>query len=347
MPRRGKGVPVAEGIWRYQNGYRVTTKVHGDQKEKWFHGPHDPLKLVAFRANWELERRTGKPLKAEDAFATAAAEFLTTFPEGERRTVDVTIHLTHWLTAFPDLALADLTPERIQTQLARWKAAGAAQSTLRHRRRELGNFFTWKYGLEGINPVRAVPRPKKDKHKRRRDFPYVVGRLILFQMAPSVTKLRLRVMLETGWPHAILAAIETRDVHLKATPPHVYIAPRGKGEGVEGREIPVSRRAVAALRAFVKADAFGPFSTSGMRSMFLVARDRARRLWEASREAPWPAPDDLHPYDLRHAFIARTVREHGIEAASYLAIHSDIRQTQEYDVERALYDRAVAAMDDA
>lgn len=343
MGRLGEGRPVFPGIWRYKNGYRVVTKVDGVQKERWYSEHSDPIKLKAIQAAWVVERKEGITAEASDTLAGASVGFLSTF--SGRRLVDASNAIGHWLaTPLKSHTLTTITPEQISTQLAAWQTQGVANSTRRHRRRELGNLFTWKFGIGGVNPVRAVTRPPKDK-RRRRDFPYVVGRLILFQMQPSATKARLRVMLETGMPHVLIARMETRDLHLRSTPPHVYIGPREKGRGVEGREVPLTRRGVAALRDFVRADAFGSFSTSSMRASFLLARDKAKAIWEAREDAaPWPAPANLHPYDLRHAFIARIVREKGIEAASYLAMHSDIRQTQEYDVETAFYDLAVEAV---
>jgi integrase len=344
---RSHRTTVAPGIYRDAFGYSICTKVQGVQLERRYALNSDLDKLKAIRANWIVERRQGVPVA--HAFAATAADFLATFPRKSRRWVDAENAISHWLKAgLGRLPLDALTPERIATQLAAWKAAGAASSTLRHRRRELSNLFTWRYGLGGINPVRAVPRPPTTRRDRPRDFPYVVGRLILFCMKrDSLTKIRLRVMLETGWPHMVLARLEARDLHLATR--SAYIVPRRKGKGVPGRKVPLSRRATAALRAFHQADAYGSFSTSSMRASFILARDRARAIWEAhdwKESTPWPAADDLHPYDFRHAFIARTVRKHGIEAASYLAIHADISQTAAYDVEQALYRLAVDATKD-
>jgi len=348
------------GIYRDKIGYRVVTNVGGTQRERRYAPESDLGNLIIARQTWIKERRHGVITKQTQTFAPATVEFLNTFKG--RRLVDVTIAINHWLTVFKELAIEEITPEKIATQMSAWDVAGVANSTRRHRRRELANFFTWKFGIGGINPVRAVPRPPKTRRERPRDFPYVVARLILFQMPnrgkrikgqqykdgeQSLSKMRLRVMLETGWPHVVIQRLTKADLHLAAR--QVYIVPRRKGKGVKGRMMPITRRAAAALRAFAAANAFGPFSASSMRTSFLLAVEKAKAIWEAhARETPqpWPAPDDLHPYDIRHAFIARTVRQHGIEAAHYLAIHADIRQTMEYDVDQALYDLAVNAVKD-
>lgn len=345
---RGKRTRVATGIYRDAYGYAIVTSIDGNQEERRYHLDSDLDKLILLRQQWKLERRGIAIQTRAQTFAPIAAAFLDTFKPKSRRRVDVTIALNHWLEAgFKTLAIEDITPERIATQLAAWSARGVANSTLRHRRRELGNLFTWKYGAGGINPVRAVARAPKTHRERPRDFPYVVARLILFQMRPSLTKTRLRVMLETGWPHEVLRRLKPADLHLAQRT--AYIAPRKKGKGVQGRTVPLHRRAVAALRSLNHANGYGPFSASSMRQSFLVAVTKAKAIWDAHEWAeptPWPAPEDIHPYDLRHAFIARAVRKSGIEAASYLAIHADIRQTQEYDVEQALFDRAKDAVRD-
>jgi integrase len=116
----------------------------------------------------------------------------------------------------------------------------------------------------------------------------------------EITRLRLAVIGETGFPHAWVKALHPRHVDYRART--VEVGDRGKGEGSDPRVIPVTRTALDVLRAFFAAGASGPFDSRQLQERFTLAVKAARVRYEAEQRLAWPGADDLRPYDLRHSF---------------------------------------------
>lgn len=152
-------------------------------------------------------------------------------------------------------------------------------------------------------------------------------------------KLRLALIAYTGWPHAQVMRIDP-DQDIQWGPPVlVRLRPRRKGKGVKEHWMPVTPKAEQALRDWLAGGAAGPFSPSSVRRTWVRACHALRRQQRAEnvkrrlrREPPLPElPAGITPYDLRHTFIAYTLKHSkNIAGTQHLAMHSDPRQTLHY-----------------
>jgi integrase len=157
--------------------------------------------------------------------------------------------------------------------------------------------------------------------------------------ADSLARVRLLVMAYTGLAPAEIKRLEPAHVDLVGA--SVWVPGRRKGAGTRGKRRPLTRQGVAALQAFVTAEAWGPFSTSTMRRAFRLA------LAKVKREHPTWHLNGVRPYDLRHSFATAVYRITGnLDVTRGLLGHADRKTTLRYaagavvDVER----RAVARL---
>lgn len=325
MGRIGKGVPVAEGIWRYKNGYRVQTKVHGVQKERWYSEDSDPLNLPYERAKWEKERREGEPLLAKRALQHVVRDYLQTIPEDTRRHEDADRQLAPWTKAMGADDINTITAQAIREHLATWRAEGYAASTLNHWRQELKNVFTYLNGKSGANPLRDVPKFREVYEDARGQDPAVVE-AIFAEMDDSDTKRFLRVIWETSLPHVdVTRLLESR---FDATRRTIGLGDRQKGAGVKGVIMSLTAAGAAALQAFFQAGLQGWQPSNGsMNKSFKLAVTKAKDRWIGV----WPAPENLHPYDLRHSRLTEALRRSkNLQGVQKLARHKRLETTMRY-----------------
>ncbi|MEZ5421004.1 MAG: tyrosine-type recombinase/integrase [Vicinamibacterales bacterium] len=176
-------------------------------------------------------------------------------------------------------------------------------------------------------PKLPVPRPEP------RGLPWPLIQRILAAMRPSATRTRLEVMATTGLAHAMLMRLRPEDLHLTGPRPYLVVRPRRKGAGVQARAIPITPDAVRALRGFVKAQLFGPFSRHSMHKSFVRAATKAQ------------APAGVRPYDLRHSHAVRLyAATHDLRAVAELLMHSHLATTSRYAAQ-AVTGTAQAAVD--
>lgn len=178
------------------------------------------------------------------------------------------------------------------------------------RLRALQNFFTVVYPKLLPNPVAQAGEPDLPK-RAPRGLPYALLEEILAQMPDqgradrgrlrpdeSLSKLRLRVIATTSFPHKQLKAITDDDLHLDAQPrPWVRLRGRKKGKGTDDVAQPLFMAGAAALKALSDAGGLGPFSNSS--------------LWKAFKKALAKvphAPQQASPYSFRHAFAGEVLR---------------------------------------
>jgi integrase len=117
----------------------------------------------------------------------------------------------------------------------------------------------------------------------------------------------------------------------------VLVHGRKKGGGTRPVRLPLSDRGVAALRAFIAADAFGSFSTSTLRQVFRRAVSAMCRALEAKEETRAVGEQlrrelaDASPYALRHSFLTEVQLATGNpHATQSFALHADARMTRRY-----------------
>lgn len=361
--RKGKSEPIAPGvvgIYRDGTGVRVVAKVNGRQYEK--RAPDgDVNRLVQNRAVWIAELRA-RGSSAKGSLSAAVGQHLSTLPANSTRRNNAEWNLEPWkgrklkdlqliqeknrIEPIPD-TLGDLPLKKITTVLisgilAKWRAEGYAASTINHRRQELSNLFVTVNGRSGANPVRDTARIP-EVYDEPRGFPQVIVRLILKQMPLGPHKRRLRVLATTGLPPAQIVRLQRHDFDAKAGT--LFVRPRRKGAGVKGKTLPLTARAITALRDYFATPIKG-WSQVRTREVFKAAVDAARATWNKCRpDEPWPAPRDLVVYDLRHAFLTyayKTTRD--LAAVAELGLHADMKTTKRY-AEAAVTETARKAID--
>lgn len=349
MPRSTR-VRLATGIYADNIGRSVVVSVNGTLYERRFPAETDLEHLRHFRDGWKTE--LAKPKKKTPRAGTLAhdvARYLATLPKAGTKKRNATLELGHWCAVFGRRSRRSLTRLQIQQQLTRWADAGVKPGTLRHRRRELEALYTALDGADAANPVRAVPKPRV-RYTEARGFLMAAASMILGKFGRrGKSWARCRVIATTSLPQAQIARVQPRDMDLEART--IYITKRLKGGGTRARTIRLTRRGVAAWKAFIRLDCFGEFSRQSMARDFALAVDKAKARWARSSLAdghPWPAPKDVRPYDLRHTLLTDAYRRsRDLRAVAELGIHESLDTTKRY-AEAAVsetLDQLIATMD--
>lgn len=333
--RKGKSEPIAPGvvgIYKDGTGYRIVAKVNGEQFERRAKSSgdieRDCARLIPLRASWiEQLQSTGGRAKA-GTLTAAIQQHLSTLPRNSTRRRNGEWNLEPWKALHGDRKLTEITSLLISRTLSTWRADGYAASTINHRRQELSNVFTTLNGRSGANPVRDTSR-LPEVYDEPRGFPQLLVRLILKKIPDGPHKRRLRVMATTGLPPAQIVRLQRHDFNAKAKT--LFVRPRRKGAGVKGKTLPLTDRAVSALRDFFAMEIKG-WSQVRTREAFKAGVEAAQAVWAECRpEEPWPAPPKLVVYDLRHAFLTYAYKTTGdLRAVAELGIHADLKTTQRY-----------------
>ncbi len=347
--QRQKRTRRATGI--FEDAYGISVIVRGKEHRYPIGTPIEQLR----RDRRELVDDAGAPASRKGTLDAAFDDYIETIPEGPRRR-DVTTMLQHWRDAgLGRLAIDAVKPIDIRKQLATWGSATNTQrpgrprfsaKTLVDLRQLLGAVYNGVNGKSGYNPVRDVKRPAV-RYDEPRGIDYaLIEKLFTFipdrgrpvkgeeRSTVNLSKLRLRVMADTGLTQAMLKRVEPRDFNPKAKT--VFIRPRKKGRGVEAATVPLLKEGVAAFRAFAKANAWGNFSTRSLAYVWARAVKKMKRKWEADQAkkrtpAPWPLAADVRPYDLRHSFGTLILAETGdLEGTANLLRHATLQQTRRY-----------------
>lgn len=355
--RRPKRTRLATAI--YSDRYGVGIVVRGKEHRYPRGTPLDELR----RARRELLEEAG-PVHRRGTLDADVATYLAALPEGTRR-AGAKAWLRHWQDAegildgrpvrFGDVSRHALTSVMLAQQLAAW-ADTFTPSSRKHLRRELGSLYKTLNGRAGANPVADVP-PVHVRYEEPRALPYEAIRLILDALPDrglaekggkrpkvSLTKLRLTITAYSGIPPAVLMRVRERDLDLEAGT--VYCRPRRKGKGTRGYTQPLTPQAREAFRQLVAAGGLGPYSTHSQGKAWHRAVKLARAAWQKAHPGtPWPAPENVRAYDLRHAFASKVMATTGnLHAVASLLMHSSLSTTRRY-VQGVVHDEARAAVE--
>jgi integrase len=345
------------GVRRHGAGWQVRVAVAGAGRSAaqfpldtphaelraWQEDERHRLRLVA-------RRQGGRGRAAAGTFAADARTYLAAvaaMPDIKRRRKDIAL----WIAEFGERRRHSITAAEIRAVRDRWLTVGPkhvyrkatrdrpgrwepvatplAGSTVNHRLRALSNLWTVLDGRRAPNPVREVPEADETPAAPRAIDYATIARILAAlpdraragrgekRGTVSLTKLRLRVMAYTGLPPAQLMALTPAHVDLEGAT--LLVDERSKGKGVAAARLPLLPEAVAALRDFAAAGAWGKFSTSAVRTSFLRAAKKVCTL------------PGLRPYDLRHSFGTAVFLASGsLHAAGELLRHADKRTTRRY-----------------
>ncbi len=299
---------VAEGIYKDRWGLAATVKVGSIQRERRF-PPNTPLKTIrahrdALRASLRLLPRGRRQSLAHDAARYLEQVGGSVSLVNRRREIGV------WLPRFGQLQTLALPTHvnALNAQLRQWRRTLAA-STCNHRRDALTNLVRVLYGRRaGGELVDLVRFPAARPVPRWIDRADVAE--VLAQLTPTTkTAARLWLMHWTGMRPSQMGRLTPGDLRLDDAMPYIAV-PRGKGGTLA--PIPLVDDGLIAARAFVAADAFGPWSCASANTALILAARRANAARAAAGRSARVTPFTV--YTLRHTFAA-ALRRTGADVA--------------------------------
>ncbi|MAX33417.1 MAG: tyrosine recombinase XerC [Halomonadaceae bacterium] len=238
--------------------------------------------------------------------------------------------------AFPEEASLEswsqLDAALVRRFLGQERSRGLAPRSLARRRAALSRFADALVhdGVLAHNPVALTPSPRQPQHLPR---PVDVDQLAHFLNTPhddSPLARRDQAMLElfysSGLRLAELAALDLVDLESMRV--------RVIGKGGKPRQVPVGRRATAALEAWIKAR--GQWAAADEPALFVGKRGtrlghRAIQLRLASLARERGLAEHLHPHRLRHSFASHLLESsQDLRAVQELLGHAHLSTTQVY-----------------
>lgn len=329
MSRAPRELPP--GIYPLPNGgFRVKVAV-GDRKHGGQQRETTFPKRTALRTMTDWQTQTRAALKRQrlvpvtGTLEADAARYVETkatelaFPSNRK------YELAAWMENFGHRRRHTVTEQDIEDQIQRWKTAGVAASTIRHRLSALSDLYRTLDKRSGHNPVAGVERPPEPKPKTN-DVPLSLIVKVLdelwFRSAMNnrgwKTLARALVLAHTGMrPSQLMRVDSEMNVRpfLNAPQPFAQV-PSGKdGNPVE---LPLNMFGVDAFRLFLRVGAAGSFSTQAFYKSWMLACDRAN-------------VQRFNPYRLRHSF-ATLHRRAGADLADVQEMlgHTTSKVTQRY-----------------
>lgn len=352
MPRnRGKRVRIAPYTYQDAQGISAIAKVAGRRpREKRFALGTKPSTIDAWikstRKALSAHAATIKTISAPGTLGAIIVKYLTTIVD-EAAHREATALLTPWIIAVGHTPISKLELSDLRRTINTWAAAGAAASTLNHRRREFAK--AWDVALpDRSNLVRKLRRQREPKPKDRAFDMHVLDAII--ETIPdtilygarwgewNLTKLFLKALLWTGFPGATLGRIRPQDHDYARS--RVRVVERLKGGGVEEVVMPLFPEGNAALHRLMLCRAWGHRDKASVWKTFARAfRRYTKRMAKAG--TPTSLPDDLHPYDLRHSFLSWLVDEKDADpwTVQFYGRHASMETTKRY-VKRSIARRA-------
>lgn len=344
------GRKLEKGIRRNGAGLQSFIRVNGELRvQQWARETPRPI----IRHWLAVQQRQRTPIRRGTLAADVRA-YLDTIADKKAR-VTATGRFKHWLkTPLADKPRGLITPAEIKAQMARWQTDGKlATESINKLLTVLRALYRELNGDDDPNPAAKVKKLHVEKQPPQA-LTHVLAEAILATMPDrgqahrgkgnrsnvNLAKVRLTLMVYTGWPPAQMMRVDPK-IDIEWGPPVlVRLRPRRKGRGTAERWMPLTARAAAALSVWVEAKAYGPFSTSSVRRSWV-------RACKVYRQQHPDLPLNLTPYGLRHTFIAETLRaSQNLAGTQYLAMHSDPRQTLHY-ARAAIPEAAQQAIDAA
>ena len=281
--------------------------------------------------------------------------------------------MTHWRTAGIAVELVTaIKRSQVRAQLRAWTDAGAAPTTVNHRRRALADLLRWALGADDDDDLTlptdgiAYLAPRRPQP---RGIPMPILARILATMPdrgrptgngkgtrPTVshTKIRLSVMGWTGLAHKSLQRLERRRVNFREG--KMWMPARNKGKGAEGAWVDLLPPALDALRQYDQAALWGrSWSRSSMHGSWRRAVANTRKALQAAADQTGDrtmleqfvtsvAPN-CYPYDTRHSFLSDVYRQYGDPyVVAAIGQHADLKTTERY-TKAAVPEKVAKAID--
>jgi integrase/recombinase XerC len=234
-----------------------------------------------------------------------------------------------------DVPLAEVSSHLVRRTVARLHAKGLSGKTLARALSAWRTFFTWlaRHRGLGANPCSGIRAPRSAKALPHVLSPDQAARL-LDRRPENDWETRDKAMFElfysSGLRLAELVGLDLADAREALEAGDVSVI----GKGNKTRRVPVGRKAVAALRAWLALR--GVHARGTERALFTGARGRriAPRVVQ-QRLARWAQKlgiaTPVHPHVLRHSFATHLLQSSGdLRAVQDLLGHASIATTQVY-----------------
>lgn len=255
------------------------------------------------------------------------AELFDRYEEATRHTKRNAPHERHMLRMLTrrlgSLTLAGLTREKVSRFRDERRAEGRSAATVRNNLHLLSAVIQmavndWGYDLP-FNPVRRVSKPRADNARERRLEPGEEERLLeaAAQHRNPLMRPLIILAIETAMRLGELLGLEWDRVDLDKREAYLPKTKNGKS-----RRVPLSSRAIAALRSIKRGDSPHVFhSWRGVTSF--------QHAWQRLRTRI--GSDDLRFHDLRHEAASRFA-EGGMDIIRIAAItgHSSLQMLKRY-----------------
>jgi site-specific recombinase XerC len=363
MPRKGRRIRIATGVYRDGTGLsacvQVGTSDRAKREEKRYPLDSDLTEVQRWqrRTRQRLMARS-TPAPPRGSFSSDIDRYLATIADAHTKQY-ATIHLDAWREQLGTKPRHAITSVDLKTVLATWQRekSGPSQkiqsaSSLNHRLTALRKLYrVLDADDEGApNPTLRVAK-LREPHPAPREIPREFidaifaaipdrGSAARGKTRPKVnlTKLRLLVMSTTGLPPKQIAALLPAHLTILTsvrgkTPARLWVTPRRKGQGTTGKWIPLTPEGLQAVQALFQHGAIGSFSTSAARHVWLRAIRAAKRVYAKDKRDLPILPTPLRPYDLRHSFLTDVYRQSKDRKATQgLGLHADPRTTDRYIV---------------
>jgi integrase/recombinase XerD len=237
-----------------------------------------------------------------------------------------------------DRAAATLSVRDLGDYFAALAKKGLARASIARQAATLRTFYSFLQ-LEGVvteSPAELLTAAKRDDAMPGTLSPAQVDRLLAGPEAKTPVGIRDRALLEllyaTGCRASEVSAMRLSDVHLAES----FCICRGKGD--KERVVPLGKRAIAALAAWIDVPRKAFATRAGSQPAWVILSSRGNRLsrmriWEVVREHAAAAgiPPDIGPHTLRHSFATHLVAG-GVDLRHVQEMlgHASIATTQRY-----------------
>jgi integrase len=338
--------PRWAGISRHGSGWRAAVS-RGKHKPKvyaYFPAETAPEVMQEWRRDAQANLRiTRKRRASQGTFEGDARRYLRAvkaLPTYDTREQMIEL----WIGVFGTTRREDITAADIREQRDKWlteprdskhprgRGTPVSPHTVNLRLRALSNLWTVLDGRRAPNPVREVPEAMEPTPRPRAIPAETIARILA--AIPdrgkrekgsnpkragdpgSLSKVRLRILAETGWPAGTLMRMTPDRIDWQAKTADV--PDRHKGQGAAALTMPLTDAALEALTDLKRRQGFGRFSTSSLAKTF-------------KRACTSLGLAGIRVYDLRHSFGTRVAVASGDErAVQILMQHRDIRTTRIY-----------------